>query len=75
MFSNIAHVIKKGFEEMSQATARLTASVQAAIASVDALIARIPPPAPPVDETPIIAAVDALDALKTKVDAIDPKVP
>ena len=57
---------------MSQATDRLTASVQNCAAAVAALEARLPPPAAPVDETPIVAAADALDALTAKVDGIDP---
>lgn len=60
---------------MSAATDRLTASVSAATESVTALIARLPPPAVPVDETPIIAAADALDALTAKVNGIDPTAP
>jgi len=71
----VTTTIYAGARIMSAATDRLTASVQAATASVDALIARIPPPAPPVDETPIIAAADALDALKAKVDAVNPEPP
>jgi hypothetical protein len=72
--AHLAQTIKEGIEKMSAATDRLTASVQAATVAVDALVARIPPPAPPVDETPIVAAADALDALTTKVNAIDPAV-
>jgi hypothetical protein len=74
--AHLAQVIKEGVEKMSQATDRLTASVQAATASVDALITRIGtiPAPPPVDETPVLAAADAFDALKTKVDAVLPTV-
>ncbi|HYQ03708.1 MAG TPA: hypothetical protein VER96_33775 [Polyangiaceae bacterium] len=58
---------------MSAATDRLAASVQAASASADALIQRIATiPAPPLDETPITAAADAVDALKAKLDATLP---
>lgn len=60
---------------MSAATDRLTASLERATLSVDALIARLPPPAVPVDETPIVAAADALDALTAKVNGIDPAAP
>lgn len=60
---------------MSQATDRLTASFQAATASVEVLIARIGtiPAPPPVDEMLVLAAADALDELKTKVDAVLPQ--
>ncbi len=60
------------YAHMSAANDRLTASLRAATASVDALIARIPAPA---DEAPVLAAADALDALKVKVDAVDPLAP
>ena len=64
----LTRAITQGVRRMSQATDRLTASVQACTAAVVALEARLPV----VDETPIIAAADALDALTTKVNGIDP---
>ena len=67
----LAFLARKVFT-MSAATDRLTASTAALGASVDALIARIPPPAPPVDETPVIAAANAIDALTAKVNSTDP---
>lgn len=70
--NKIAKAITEGFEKMSQATDRLTASVNAATVAVEALIARIPAPAPPVDETAIVAAADALDALTVKANAAVP---
>lgn len=66
---------RRGVKIMSAATDRLTASLERATLSVDALIARLPPPAVPVDETPIVAAADALDALTAKVNGIDPAAP
>jgi hypothetical protein len=69
----VSATIYLGAKRMSQATDRLTASVKAASDSADALIARIATiPAPPVDEAPIIAAADAVDALKSKLDATIP---
>ncbi len=70
----VSTTINRGFKRMSQATDRLTASVQAASASADALIARIatiPAPAPS-DDTAVNAAADQIDALKTKLDATLP---
>lgn len=72
--NKIAKAITEGFEKMSQATDRLTASVGACTVAVEALIARIPAPAPPVDEAPIVAAADALDALTAKANAAIPAV-
>ena len=74
MFNNISNAIREGFDNMSQATDRLTASVQAATTAVEALIARIPTIPAPVDETPIVAAADALDALTAKANAVLPPV-
>ncbi len=70
----IALALRKGSTVMSLATDRLTASAAAVAAAFDTLLTRIPVPSPPVDETPILAAADALDALKVKIDATDPAV-
>lgn len=71
------HTINEGFKKMSAASDRLTASVQATGASVDALITRIGtiPAPPPSDDTVLNAAADQLDALKVKVDATLPAAP
>jgi hypothetical protein len=70
----ISATIYRGFKRMSAATDRLAASVQAVSASVDALVQRAHTiPAPPLDETPITQAADAIDALKTKIDATLPQ--
>ena len=69
----IAASIYLGAKHMSAATDRLAASAVALAASVDALVARAATiPAPPPDESSIIAAADTLDTLKAKVDAALP---
>lgn len=69
----VSATIYVGAKHMSAATDRLAASVKAASDSADALIARIATiPAPPLDETPIVSAADAVDALKAKLDATLP---
>lgn len=67
-----------GVKRMSAATERLSNSVQALSVSVDALVARAeskpapPAPPPPLDESLLVAAADAVDSLKARVDAALP---
>lgn len=67
----LAHILKE-LQYMSANTDRLAASEAALATAVDNAVAKLTAPpaeAPPPDETPIVAAADAIDAATAKLTA------